>query len=1088
MRSVKFTLWNLIFFWLLLLGADALGQCGPCTITFNNATGNPIPNRNIQDDDIVCISANRTTQINLRNADDLVVCIASGVTYSNTFSGLSGDDVVINNYGQIGTSGTPRNLILDNDGIFNNFGIYFGNFTSNGGSDINNSGSITGNVTLNSNGAVYTNSGTQSGNLALNNNSLVNSGTLALNQFSIGGSSPGITNETTGVISISQANTTISLNAPLTNFGSFAVTASNSNLQIEDNVSVSNSGSFSVGRDFIVNGTFDSRSGTLAVGRDFTVNGNATVYLGNSSITRNCTNNNDSFISGGISVGGILVNNGSGLIRPINGNQCNTISVTGSVTNSGIITGNSVGVTGGRPPLIINKAPGSGNSVTGGAVVDPSLSCDCISEFTAEGTFFVPDGITQITIQMVGGGGKGGRRTTQGATAGGGGGAYSSSTITVTPGEAIKIVVGNGSTTTAPGGDSWASRSELLSDALILAKGGNSANDNQTTGATGGSDGLGIGQIKFAGGNGADRLTSPNNGRGGGGGGAGGPSGDGGNGSGMTGGSGSGIGGAGGTAPNNQTASGVNGFNYGGGGSGSSKNTSNATQYAGGNGANGYVVISYECPPVETCSYVLSFGTSDGYTVIEFACDGVWNAPEGLLEFEVLAIGAGGGGGARIGGGGGKGGIVHTRADVQSRFTDGLLAGSSFNIVVGSGGNGSTSRNQRGMDGSESSFDLGGDYEIRAGSGGGGGSDDNSSGRPNRVGAAGLPSSFNNSTAGFTVQGSVLFGGSGGGGSINRNGGNGSNNGRNGGNGDDESAGGGGGVNSNGQNGNSSDGGNGGEGRRFSAFDIIENRFFSAGGGGGAEDDGGNGGSSNAGGRGGDDNNPGQNASTPGSGGGGAGADNNSGGRGTNGRVFIRYPNFRILPVEFLYFKADYNSFMRSGDLSWATAKEWENDRFEIERSVNDVKSWETIGQVTGAGYSDEPVEYAYQDINLPLTGGNIFYRLKQFDFSGDFSYSDTKAIRLDVMAGATYWRVYPNPTTGDPINLEMLDTGSYQDEKITVRIVSVTGQYDSIEGTSPTQLSAQLSDILRNKKAGIYTLEINWGIKREYHKVILRR
>lgn len=200
------------------------------------------------------------------------------------------------------------------------------------------------------------------------------------------------------------------------------------------------------------------------------------------------------------------------------------------------------------------------------------------------------------------------------------------------------------------------------------------------------------------------------------------------------------------------------------------------------------------------------------------------------------------------------------------------------------------------------------------------------------------------------------------------------------------------------------------------------------------------------------------------------------------------YGGCRILPVEYLYFNASYNSSIRTGELTWATAKEWENDRFEIERSVNDVKSWETVGQVPGAGYSDQPVEYEYQDMKLPLAGGNIFYRLKQFDFDGEFSYSETKAIRVEPMSGTASWRVYPNPTTGDPINLEMLDTGAYQDEKITVRIVSVTGQYDVIEGTSPSQLSAQLSDILRSKKAGIYTLEISWGMQREYHKVILRR
>jgi hypothetical protein len=91
-------------------------------------------------------------------------------------------------------------------------------------------------------------------------------------------------------------------------------------------------------------------------------------------------------------------------------------------------------------------------------------------------------------------------------------------------------------------------------------------------------------------------------------------------------------------------------------------------------------------------------------------------------------------------------------------------------------------------------------------------------------------------------------------------------------------------------------------------------------------------------------------------------------------------------------------------------------------------------------------------------------------------------------MPGTSYWRVFPNPTTGDPINLEMLDTGVYNDEEITVRVIAATGQFEILKGTSQSLLSSQLSNILRGKAAGIYTVEISWSTYKEYHKVILRR
>ena len=426
---------------------------------------------------------------------------------------------------------------------------------------------------------------------------------------------------------------------------------------------------------------------------------------------------------------------------------------------------------------------------------------------------------------------------------------------------------------------------------------------------------------------------------------------------------------------------------------------------------------------------------------------------------------------------------------VEARFTEGLAAGSSFPIVIGDGGEGSTDKKQRGEDGFESRFDFGGDYQIRAGGGGGGGSDDNNADNGND----GQPSSYNTGTLDFSIISGILLDGSGGGGGHDGDRGNGYGNG---GRADKHSGGGGGGLSgNNGQNApNDDDGGIGANGRRFSTFDITLDRFFGAGGGGGSRDPfTALGGSSGAGGNGGrEDGNEatnGSNATTPGSGGGGGGHDSDAlGGNGAKGIVFVRYEIARILPVEFLYFNANYNSGFRSGDLTWATANEWENSHFEIERSVNDVKSWETIDQMTGAGYSDAPVEYAYQDMKLPLAGGNIFYRLKQVDFDGDSTYSDTRAIRVEPVAGTTNWRVFPNPTTGDLINLEMLNTKNYRDELISVKVISATGQYEVLEGRSTEMLSNQLTKQLRNKPSGVYTLEISWGVFKEYHKVVLRR
>lgn len=131
-------------------------------------------------------------------------------------------------------------------------------------------------------------------------------------------------------------------------------------------------------------------------------------------------------------------------------------------------------------------------------------------------TFSVPEGVTSLTIQTWGGGGRGGSRTSgNDGTGGGGGGAFAEQTFAVTPGESYIVVVGAGSTSnTSAGGDSYVTLTNAAG-ATVLAKGGNSAATNGTTGATGGSSAASIGSIKYSGGNGANRVSTTASGGGG---------------------------------------------------------------------------------------------------------------------------------------------------------------------------------------------------------------------------------------------------------------------------------------------------------------------------------------------------------------------------------------------------------------------------------------------------------------------------------------------------------------------------------------------------------------------------------------------
>ena len=90
--------------------------------------------------------------------------------------------------------------------------------------------------------------------------------------------------------------------------------------------------------------------------------------------------------------------------------------------------------------------------------------------------------------------------------------------------------------------------------------------------------------------------------------------------------------------------------------------------------------------------------------------------------------------------------------------------------------------------------------------------------------------------------------------------------------------------------------------------------------------------------------------------------------------------------------------------LSFSTATERNNAYFSIERSTDGAR-FEAIGKVTGAGDSNVQQDYTYTD-ERPVKGVN-FYRLKQVDFDGQFSYSPVVSVTFGQAGGI---RLAPQP------------------------------------------------------------------------------
>jgi len=115
-----------------------------------------------------------------------------------------------------------------------------------------------------------------------------------------------------------------------------------------------------------------------------------------------------------------------------------------------------------------------------------------------------------------------------------------------------------------------------------------------------------------------------------------------------------------------------------------------------------------------------------------------------------------------------------------------------------------------------------------------------------------------------------------------------------------------------------------------------------------------------------------------------------------------------IVPVELLAFTASVNN--SAVQLLWSTASELNNKGFEIERSINDDDNFVTVGFVDGKGSSTEINYYSYSD-QPDLNGAHqLYYRLKQVDFDGTFSYSNIVNVTYDMPGTFALNQNFPNP------------------------------------------------------------------------------
>lgn len=176
--------------------------------------------------------------------------------------------------------------------------------------------------------------------------------------------------------------------------------------------------------------------------------------------------------------------------------------------------------------------------------------------------------------------------------------------------------------------------------------------------------------------------------------------------------------------------------------------------------------------------------------------------------------------------------------------------------------------------------------------------------------------------------------------------------------------------------------------------------------------------------------------------------------------------NISPLPVTFTYVDLSSTN-SNSVFVNWETASEINNEKFIIERSINTL-DWEVVGETKGSQNSSSVLNYKWED-KSPYKDIASYYRVKQVDFDGKFSYSEIKSITLEENKSIEFL-VYPNPSVDNFITVDLLGQSSllsFQMYDKMGRLVTSLVNKTSIEGASTFNLD------IKNLTKGVYFLKV---------------
>ncbi len=190
--------------------------------------------------------------------------------------------------------------------------------------------------------------------------------------------------------------------------------------------------------------------------------------------------------------------------------------------------------------------------------------------------------------------------------------------------------------------------------------------------------------------------------------------------------------------------------------------------------------------------------------------------------------------------------------------------------------------------------------------------------------------------------------------------------------------------------------------------------------------------------------------------------------------VYVNIPAAVTVPVRFIDFTAQYQN---GGTvlLNFTTTNELTNDHYDIERSIDGI-NFTQIGAVAAAKNAAGSTAYSFNDITATTTG-KVYYRIKQIDVTGQYTYSKVLSVTINSQEG---WHTF---FAGNSIKVVMQANAN----KVNIVLHDALGR-TLIEQTASNVTVGQVIEIPTNAYAkGLYLISVTSESGSRTDKVIVK-